>query len=239
MSVFRTAGPLVAIGAALYGAYSAPSLALTRSGRRAFGPTTTVPAGRSRVALTFDDGPAATSTPRVLDALERAGVSGTFFLVGEQVDRDHALAREVVDRGHDVACHGYRHRNHLARSPKDTHDDLLRARDVIEEATGVKLRRFRPPYGVFNAASWRTARALGWQRVLWSRWTRDWEERATSDSITGRAIDGLVDGEIVLLHDADTYSAAGCYEDLLRALPRIIDGVRDRGLHCARLCDAL
>jgi peptidoglycan/xylan/chitin deacetylase (PgdA/CDA1 family) len=239
MSVFRTAAPLVAAtGAAVYGTYAAPVLALTRPGRRAFRPVTRVPEGK-RVVLTFDDGPAADSTPRVLDSLDALGVRSTFFCVGEQVERDAGVAKEIARRGHEVACHGYRHRNHLARPPKETYDDLVRARDVIEDTCGVALRYFRPPYGVFNAWSWRTAAKLGWQRVLWSRWTRDWEKRATADSITGRATDGLVDGEIVLLHDADTYSAPGCYEDLLEAIPRIVDGALQRGLDCVRLGDAM
>jgi peptidoglycan/xylan/chitin deacetylase (PgdA/CDA1 family) len=243
MSVFRTAGPLVAatgaaFGAAAYGTYAAPVLALTRPGRRAFRPLTRVPEGK-RVVLTFDDGPASASTPRVLDRLEELDVRSTFFCVGEQVDRDAGVAREIVRRGHEVACHGSHHRNHLARSPKETHDDLVRARGVIEDACGVDLRYFRPPYGVFNASSWRTASKLGWQRVLWSRWTRDWEKRATAESITGRATDGLVDGEIVLLHDADTYSAPGCYEDLLEAIPRIVDRARRLGLEPVALGEAL
>jgi peptidoglycan/xylan/chitin deacetylase (PgdA/CDA1 family) len=239
MSVFRTAGPFVAAaGAAVYGTYAAPALALTRPGRRAFRPLTRVPEGR-RIVLTFDDGPAAASTPRVLDQLDELGVRSTFFCVGEQVELQPGVAREIVLRGHEVACHGYRHRNHLARSPKETHGDLIRARGVIEDACGVDLRYFRPPYGVFNAASWRTTAQLGWQRVLWSRWARDWEKRATADSITGRATDGLVDGEIVLLHDADTYSAPGCYEDLLEAIPRIVDRARGLGLEPVRLDEAL
>ena len=92
---------------------------------------------------------------------------------------------------------------------------------------------------MFNAASWLASADLGWRRVLWSRWARDWEERATADSIAGRSTDGLVDGEILLLHDADTYSAPGCYEDLLRALPWIADRARALGLDPVRLGDAL
>jgi peptidoglycan/xylan/chitin deacetylase (PgdA/CDA1 family) len=234
MSVLSRAAPLVA--AAAYGAYATPALALVRCGRGVFSPVTRVPAG---VAITFDDGPDARSTPRVLDALDKLDAKATFFLVGEQVWRARGLAHEIVLRGHEVACHGYHHRNHLARTPRDVQQDLVRAGSLIEDVCGTGVAWFRPPYGVFNAWSWRTAADLGWDRVLWSRWARDWEERATADSIAGRATDGLQDGEILLLHDADTYSAPNSYAAMLDALPRIVEHVDALGLRTVRLGDAL
>src|SRR5207302_10177891 len=162
--------------------------------------------------FTFDDGPDPVSTPRVLDVLEELNVRVTFFLVGEQVRRSPALARDVLARGHEVACHGYHHRNHLARTPADTHADLTRARALIEDVCGVGIGWFRPPYGVFNMTSWRTAADLGWDRVLWSRWARDWEPKATPESVVARSTDGLEDGEILLLHYVDPYLAPGFYQ---------------------------
>src|SRR3954452_19732474 len=82
---------------------------------------------RGRVALTFDDGPHAEGTPAVLEALALGGASATFFLVGEQVARRPALAREIVDAGHEVAVHGYRHSLLLRRRVRELADDLDRA----------------------------------------------------------------------------------------------------------------
>ena len=237
-SVFRTARAVVATAALAYAGYAAPALALTPAGRWVFRPRVRVRPG-GRIVLTFDDGPAPDSTPRVLDALDALGVHATFFLVGEQVRRSPDVARDVVARGHDIGCHGYHHRNHLSRGVVETRHDLARAGATIEDACGVAIRFFRPPYGVFNAASWSACAGLGWQRVLWSRWARDWEERATADSIARGSTNGLVDGEILLLHDADTYSARGCYQDLLGALPRIVGYARRHDLEPVRLSDAL
>jgi len=238
MSVFRTARPFVAIAAAAYAGYAAPALALTRFGRGVFKPVVRIPEG-GRIAITFDDGPDPRSTPRVLGVLDELDVKATFFLVGEQVRRTPSLAHEIVLRGHEVACHGYHHRNHLARAPAETRADLVRAGALIEDACGTGIAWFRPPYGVFNAASWRTSADLGWDRVLWSRWARDWEESATPDSVTGRSTDGLQDGEILLLHDADTYSAPRSYEAVLPALPRIVEHARSLRLEPVRLDRAL
>ena len=69
------------------------------------------------MALTFDDGPHPQGTPAVLSALAAHGARATFFLVGEQVERRPALAREVHDAGHEVALHCHRHRNALRLTP--------------------------------------------------------------------------------------------------------------------------
>src|ERR671938_1159831 len=73
-------------------------------------------------ALTFDDGPDPDGTPAVLDALDAAGAHATFFLVGEQLMRHHALAREAAARGHELALHGFEHVEHDSLSPQGARD---------------------------------------------------------------------------------------------------------------------
>ena len=104
------------------------------------------------IALTFDDGPHPAGTPDVLGQLERAGAKGTFYLVGEQVERNPSLAAEIAAAGHEVGIHGYRHTLLLRRSPAALRDDFDRAEAVIGEATGAKSLSYRPPYGVFSLA---------------------------------------------------------------------------------------
>src|SRR5918911_3188242 len=76
--------------------------------------------------LTFDDGPDPEGTPLVLDALEAAGVHATFFVVGEQLMRHHAIAREAAARGHELALHGFEHVDHDGLWPQAARDDLAR-----------------------------------------------------------------------------------------------------------------
>src|SRR5204863_9606342 len=78
------------------------------------------------VALTFDDGPHPEGTPEVMEALDAAGAVATFFLCGEQVERDPALAAEIAAAGHTIAVHAYRHRNMLRLPPRTFADDLDR-----------------------------------------------------------------------------------------------------------------
>jgi peptidoglycan-N-acetylglucosamine deacetylase len=182
------------------------------------------------VALTFDDGPHPRGTPATLAALERLGVRATFFLVGEQVQRDPALAAEIVAAGHEVGVHCDRHRNLLRLSPTQVREDLGRAEAAIAGATGGLARLYRPPYGVLTTAALLHARRRGWQTLLWTRWGHDWRARATPGSIASEATARLRGGEVVLLHDADHYSAPGSWQRTVASLSRVIEEIERAGL---------
>jgi peptidoglycan/xylan/chitin deacetylase (PgdA/CDA1 family) len=181
-------------------------------------------------ALTFDDGPHARGTPAVLEILAGANVRATFFLVGEQVQRNPALAREIVAAGHRVGLHCHRHRNLLRVTPRGVREDITRAEAIIEVATGCSLSLYRPPYGIANAAALRMAQGRGWRTLLWSQWGRDWEARATPDSIAARVTRGVAAGSVLLLHDADEYSSPGSWRRTVGALPQVLEALARRGL---------
>jgi peptidoglycan-N-acetylglucosamine deacetylase len=182
-------------------------------------------------ALTFDDGPHAHGTPAVLEALAAMEhARATFFLVGEQVARNPALAREIVAAGHGVGLHCHRHRNLLRLAPWQVREDVARAAAIIEDATGRTPHLYRPPYGVLNATALRLARREGRRTLLWSHWGRDWEARATPESILARVTDGVGAGSVLLLHDADDYSAPDSWRRTVAALPRVLDRLAERGL---------
>ncbi len=181
-------------------------------------------------AITFDDGPHAQGTPAALEALAQARVRATFFLVGEQVARAPALAREILAAGHEIGLHCHRHRNLLRLTPWQVGEDLARAQASIEDATGRSTTLYRPPYGVLNAAALALARRRGWRTLLWTHWGRDWEARATPESILRRVTDGAGEGSVLLLHDADDYSAPGSWRRTVQALPLVLDTLAERGL---------
>lgn len=241
-----TPAKLLVTAATLTGAYLLPAMAAAPVGRKVFrtvrhldgippagGPTR----GPGRVALTFDDGPEPKAVEAFMEALAELGVTATFFLVGEQVRRAPEAARKIVSAGHEVACHGYRHKSHLRLTPQTTVRDLTDARDVIVSETGAEIHHFRPPYGVFNLASWLTAERLGWNRVLWSRWGRDWEPDATPERIRQRLLSSVSDRDVLLLHDAEAYSSAGSWRRTLAALEPIVTELRANGLEPGPLGD--
>jgi peptidoglycan/xylan/chitin deacetylase (PgdA/CDA1 family) len=191
--------------------------------------------GSDGVAITFDDGPHPQGTPAVLETLREAGATATFFLAGEQVARRPALTAEIVAAGHRVELHCHRHRNLLRLTVREFLDDAERARTAIEEATGQEIADYRPPYGIFSMATLRAVRRRGWRPVLWSRWGRDWSRHATAESIGRRASAGIEAGDVVLLHDADYYSARGSWVRTAAALPLILAELERLGLKSVSL----
>src|SRR4051794_27094738 len=89
----------------------------------------------SSAVLTFDDGPDEDATLAILDALDRLGLTATFFLVGEQLLRNHAIAREAAARGHELALHGFGHPSHDDLSPAASRDEIARGLGAFEAAT--------------------------------------------------------------------------------------------------------
>jgi peptidoglycan/xylan/chitin deacetylase (PgdA/CDA1 family) len=227
----RALAGALAAGAAVAGvANSVPALApVVPPLGRALG-TVLREEGLEGVGLTFDDGPHPRGTPAVLELLREAGAEATFFLAGEQVERRPALVAEIVAAGHRVELHCHRHRNQLRLTPRMLGDDAERARAAIEEAGGQAIADYRPPYGIFSASGLRAVRRRGWRPVLWSQWGRDWDATATAESIARRSTAGVRAGDILLLHDADYYSAPDSWARTVAALPAILETLDSRGL---------
>jgi peptidoglycan/xylan/chitin deacetylase (PgdA/CDA1 family) len=218
----------VGAAAALGAAWSAPALApVVPALAGALGVPQRAPG--AGVLLTFDDGPHPVGTPLVLDALRKADLAATFFLVGEQVQRYRSLAVEIVAAGHHVAIHGFRHRVQLRLTPRMVADDLDRAADIIGVAAGIEPTLHRPPLGIYSPAGLAAVRARGWQPILWSRWGRDWRRSATPKSIANTIGTAFEPGEVLLLHDADHYSAEGSHRKTAAALPQIFGALAASG----------
>jgi peptidoglycan/xylan/chitin deacetylase (PgdA/CDA1 family) len=227
---------LAAVGGAL-AFQAAPALTSVQPWRRRLTPALAGRGDPGHVALTFDDGPDPDSTPAFLDLLGTYRVRATFFLLGSMLQRAPWLGRELITAGHEVAVHGWEHRCLLARTPAATYADLTRARDLIAIHTGQPPRWYRPPYGVLTTAGVLAARTLAMRPVLWTAWGRDWERRATPDSVAVTVLRRVDGGGTVLLHDSDCTSAPGSWRTTLAALPEIIEEVRHRGLTIGPLAE--
>jgi peptidoglycan/xylan/chitin deacetylase (PgdA/CDA1 family) len=194
--------------------------------------------GAAGIALTFDDGPHPEGTPAVLELLAAAGAKATFFLVGEQVRAFPELAERIAAEGHEVAIHGDRHRVMLRMAPAMIAADLDRAQATIGELTGQKPRFHRPPLGIYSYPGLKIARQQGLEPLLWSRWGRDWSAKSTAGSISEMVTSDLSAGDVLLLHDADWYSDAGCWRNTVAALPTILERVNSSGLQFQTLSAA-
>jgi peptidoglycan-N-acetylglucosamine deacetylase len=187
------------------------------------------PEGAQRVALTFDDGPNAHTTPRVLAALRQTRHRATFFVLGNKVRERPDVARQIHDEGHALAIHGDTHdRLHSFRSASRVRDEILRAQDAVEQATGVRPRLFRPPVGHTSPATVRGARTAGVTMVGWSARGYDGLRGRRPEAVVAQIRRSLDDGAIVLLHDAaerDDFEPAS-----LSALPALLAELDTRGL---------
>ncbi|HEY2258822.1 MAG TPA: polysaccharide deacetylase family protein [Solirubrobacteraceae bacterium] len=190
----------------------------------------TLPGPPGGVALTFDDGPHPEGTAAVLDVLSRAGARATFFVIGEQVQRRPALVAEIAAAGHVVALHGYRHHWQLRLTTAQVREDLARGAAAVADAVGAGPVWHRPPFGVYSPAGLRATRAAGLRPLLWSRWGKDWRKFTTPRRIARRALDGVLPGDVILLHDADFYSARNSHRRTVKALELITRELKDRKL---------
>jgi len=155
------------------------------------------------VALTFDDGPDPDTTPRVLEILAEYEVCATFFVIGAKACAHPELLRRIVEAGHDLGLHGFRHNYaHPWWSPQRVARDIEQTREAVETATGVRSDLFRPPVGLVSPRTAAGARHAGVLLVAWSVRARDGLGRTSARAIRRRVEAGLEHGAIILLHDA-------------------------------------
>lgn len=219
----------VAVGAGAASLHLVPSVATIPALHRRLVPRLSGRSPRPHVALTLDDGPDAASTPAFLDALGELEVRATFFLLGGQLRDNPELGRRIVAEGHDVAVHAWQHRPHLLRTPWGVRSDVRRTYELIRGTCATIPRFWRPPNGIVTGAGLVAAWSLGLQPVLWTADGRDWQARATPDSIADRVGRQLDAGGVLLLHDSDITSADGSWRATLAALPQVVQRCRDRG----------
>lgn len=191
------------------------------------------------LALTFDDGPNPELTPWVLDTLEAAGQTATFFCIGRRVREQPALAREIVRRGHAVENHSDRHHHGFAWSGTQGFvREIDAAQQTIADICGQAPRFFRAPAGLRNPMLEPALARLGLQLAAWTRRGFDTVERDPS-RILAKLGAGLAADDILLLHDGHCASDAQGQPVLHSVLPALLNLMANSELRSIRLADAL
>lgn len=169
------------------------------------------------VALTFDDGPDKTLTPRLLKTLKKYKAHATFFEVGQSVSRYPKISRAVLAGGNELGNHSWNHPDFNAIGTAKTKSQIMRTNQAIYKATGTLPQYVRPPYGNITAAE---GRAIEQPIVRWSVDSRDWAYLNKQKDINS-VMKATRGGSIVLMHDIHSQSVA--------AVPTIIKRLKAKG----------
>lgn len=173
------------------------------------------------IAITFDDGPSATQTPRLLKMLKERGIKATFFCCGQCVAQNPEIAKQIVDEGHEIANHSWSHPLLTKMSEAAVKDQLDRTHNVIKQTTGVTPTLMRPPYGGFTVRQRAWANAVwNYKTILWDVDTLDWKHHSPA-KIESIALSEAKKGSIILCHDI--------HKTTVDAMPATLDALRAKG----------
>lgn len=193
----------------------------TRFDKNAGTTFTRVPVSGPYIAITFDDGPHATLTPRLLDLLRERNVKATFYVCGNNCELYPNILRRIIAEGHELGNHSYNHPVLSKMSEEQVRSQLGRTHQAVLNATGVNMRTMRPPYGAFTQAQREWAlREFGYPTILWSVDPFDWKKPGSS-VISSRIIGQTTQGGIILAHDI--------HGQTIEAMPATLDALLRKG----------
>jgi len=173
------------------------------------------------IALTFDDGPHATLTPKLLDILKEKGVKATFFVLGQCVEANPEVLQRAAAEGHEIGNHSYDHKAFTKAGGAGVASEVNQTSEAIEKLTGKKPATVRPPYGSTNTSiTKRLNEEFGLKVVMWDVDPLDWKNR-NSAHVTSEILKNTKAGSIVLSHDIHPTTVA--------AMPDVIDGLLAKG----------
>ena len=173
------------------------------------------------IALTFDDGPHATLTPKLLDILKEKGIKVTFFVLGECVAANPAVLQRAAAEGHEIGNHSWDHKSFLKGGGSGVASEINQTNAAIENAIGRKPVLVRPPYGATNAAiTKRLNEEFGLKVIMWDVDPLDWKVR-NSAHVKEEILKSTKQGSIVLSHDI--------HPTTIDAMAETIDALKEKG----------
>src|SRR3954468_389233 len=173
------------------------------------------------IAMTYDDGPHAANTPRLLDMLKERKIHATFFMCGENAIQYPQIIKRMIAEGHEVANHSYSHPQLSKMSDEAVHKELQRTHDAIVAGGGVVPKLMRPPYGAFTERQQRWAFGeFGYKTILWDVDPLDWKVRNAAH-VESEILKQTVAGSIVLSHDI--------HNTAVDAIPATLDALAAKG----------
>ncbi len=156
----------------------------------------------------------------ILDILDDYEAKSTFFIGGSWADDNVDCVREIYKRGHEIASHGYFHKDHSMMSLEANTEEIRPSVKLLSMICGTEVKLFAPPSGAFCEATLNACESMDLRVIMWSRDTIDWRDKDVG-LICDRATKNLKKGEFVLMHPTDC---------TVKALPEILSYIRNDGL---------
>lgn len=173
------------------------------------------------IAMTFDDGPSAKLTPKLLDLLAAHHIKATFFLIGENVAEHPEIVAREVREGHEVANHSWSHPNFGKMGDDGVRSQIRKTDDAIKSAAGITPTLLRPPYGSVTARQKKWInQEFGHRIVLWDVDPLDWRRPGPS-VVCARIVKNTRAGSIVLAHDI--------HPGTIEAMPCVLKDLEAKG----------
>ncbi|MBO4780962.1 MAG: polysaccharide deacetylase family protein, partial [Lachnospiraceae bacterium] len=192
------------------------------------GNTNTINPNGKMIALTFDDGPSASTTGQILDILDRYGVKATFFLIGQNINEGtRAVMQRQNSAGHELANHSYTHSDMTRMSWGSIQDEINRTNNLIKQYTGQTPKFFRPPYISINNTMYQAIDLAFVQGAM----LNDWDNGTSVQQRVNNALNAARDGQIIMLHDFEGNNQT------VQALPQIIEGLQNQGYQLVTLSE--
>ena len=157
---------------------------------------------------------------KMLTTLNKHDVQTTFFVGGIWAQKENGMLNRIKEDGHEIANHGYFHKDHDKISAERNREEISMAEQVIEKTCGVKTKLFMPPSGAFNQTTLKVAGELGYKTIMWSKDTIDWRDKNPT-LIYNRATQNIAGGDLILMHPTKATS---------QALDRIVQYVLSQNL---------
>lgn len=191
-----------------------------------------------KIALTFDDGPEPTYTPKILKVLQKHDVPATFFLIGKNVNNHFTLAEELVQSGHEIGNHTYSHAPMFRLNDDDMTAEIKRTHTLLLKLNGDKQPRFlRPPMGLFSPRVLNIVQRNGYKAVVGDVYPRD-AHCPGKERIVHRILKRVTKGSIIILHDGGNSNHVDRSQTVW-AIDCLIPLLKERGYQFLRLSDLL
>lgn len=183
------------------------------------------------IAMTFDDGPSAALTPRLLDILKQRNIKVTFFVLGQLVQEHPEIVQRAVSEGHEIANHSWDHKALTKLGEGGLQHELADTSAAISKATGKPVTLMRPPYGATNPRLNRAfEKEYGMKVILWSVDPLDWK-RPGPGVVSQRIVAGAKPGAIILSHDI--------HPGTIEAMPAALDALLAKGYRFVTVSELL